>query len=75
MSEFDDGPGDMLLSDYATEPLLVQCAEKDSGGARCEALIASLDDPHPHHISDATIEDYLYRPFHIHIGPRGGYCE
>lgn len=59
----------------ADPPLLVQCAEKDSGGAQCEALIASLDDPHPHHISDATIEDYLYRPFHIHIDLRGGYGE
>ena len=37
------------------EPLLVQCEARESGGVRCEVLLARPGEEHRHWISEATI--------------------
>lgn len=36
------------LDDYGTIPLLVRCTARDSGGARCEVFVPTLDTEHEH---------------------------
>lgn len=51
--------------------MLTQCAKRESGGVRCEALLTSPDEEHGHYISQATIDAHLRRPFYTHISAKG----
>lgn len=42
-----------------TDTLFVRCTATESGGYRCEAMLAAPDEDHKHFISDKTIQEAL----------------